>query len=229
LILLLVVTLVPLPQLYAFGIALVAYLVVGHEVVSQAIRNIFHGQVFDENFLMTIATVSAFYIGQYPEAVAVMLFYQVGELFQDIAVDRSRRSVADLMDIRPDSANLKTTEGLQTVPSESIQVGDIIVVRPGEKVPMDGMITDGHSSVDTSALTGESVPRSVEPGEQVLSGFVNQNGVLEVQVEKLFAESTASKILDLVQNAGSRKAATENFITKFARYYTPAVVIIALL
>jgi Cd2+/Zn2+-exporting ATPase len=206
-----------------------AYLIAGYDVVWRAVRNIFHGQVFDENFLMTIATLSAFYIQQYPEAVAVMLFYQVGEVFQEVALSKSRRSIADLMDIRPDYANLDTGNGIEKVAPETIKVGDIILVRPGEKVPLDGKVVDGTSAMDTSALTGESVPRSVTPGDSVLSGFINRNGVLKVAVEKPFSESTVKKILDLVENASGRKAPTEQFITKFARYYTPVVVVAALL
>lgn len=206
-----------------------AYLVVGYDVVWRAFRNLFRGQVFDEHFLMTLATLSAFYIQEYPEAVAVMLFYQLGELFQSVAVSKSRRSISDLMDIRPDYANLDTEQGMVQVAPETIQVGDTIVVRPGEKVPLDGTIVEGTSAMDTSALTGESVPRSVGPADSVLSGFINRNGLLKIAVEKPFAESTVKKILDLVENASSHKAPTEQFITKFARYYTPIVVIAALL
>jgi Cd2+/Zn2+-exporting ATPase len=206
-----------------------AYLVAGYDIIWSALLNIKHGQLFDENFLMTIATLSAFYIQEYPEAVAVMLFYQLGELFQDIAVDKSRRSIAELMDIRPDYANVKTAGGIEKVAPETVKIGDIILIRPGEKVPLDGKIVSGSSAVDTSALTGESVPRGVKVGDSILSGFINKNGVIEVAVEKPFAESTVVKILDLVQNASGRKAPTENFITKFARYYTPVVVIAAVL
>lgn len=207
----------------------VAYLIAGYDILWSAIQNIKNGQLFDENFLMTIATLSAFYIQEYPEAVAVMLFYQVGELFQDIAVDKSRRSIAELMDIRPDYANLKTPDGIKKVTPETVAIGDIILIRPGEKVPLDGKVISGSSAVDTSALTGESVPRSIKAGDDILSGFINKNGVLEVDVAKPFAESTVVKILDLVQNASGRKAPTENFITKFARFYTPIVVIAAVL
>ncbi|TWN52430.1 Cadmium, zinc and cobalt-transporting ATPase [Bacillus licheniformis] len=178
---------------------------------------------------MTIATLGAFIIQQYPEGVAVMLFYQIGELFQGAAVTRSRKSISDLMDIRPDYANLQTEGGTVKVSPDEVKAGDIIIVKPGEKVPLDGKVRAGKSLVDTSALTGESVPREAAPGTEVLSGFVNKNGVLEVEVDKEYSESTVSKILDLVQNASSRKAKTENFITKFAKYYTPFVVIIALL
>lgn len=207
---------------------LISYLLVGGEVLLKSARNISRGEVFDENFLMSIATIGAFAIGEYPEGVAVMLFYQIGEFFQDIAVNRSRRSIAALMDIRPDFANVKVGADTRRVSPEEVNIGDLIVVKPGEKVPLDGRVIEGKSMVDTSALTGESVPRAVEPGEDVLSGFINKNGVLTVEVMKEFGESTVAKILDLVQNAGSKKAPTENFITKFARYYTPAVVFVAL-
>lgn len=213
----------------SLGLFILAYLITGYDVVGRAVRNIFRGQVFDENFLMTIATLSAFYIQEYPEAVAVMLFYQVGEVFQDIAVSKSRRSIADLMDIRPDYANLVTGNNVEKVAPETIKIGDVILIRPGEKVPLDGKVVEGTSAMDTSALTGESVPRSVKPEDTILSGFINKNGLLKVMVDKPFAESTVKKILDLVQNASGRKAPTEQFITKFARYYTPIVVIAAAL
>ncbi|KUP24453.1 cadmium transporter [Paenibacillus sp. DMB5] len=215
-----------LPELLLF---LAAYLIVGGEVVLSAARNIIRGRVFDENFLMALATIGAFAIGEYPEGVAVMLFYQVGELFQGMAVNRSRRSITALMDIRPEFAYLKDGSGLRRVPPEEVEIGDIIVVKPGEKVPLDGTILEGSAMMDTSALTGESVPRSAEPGNQVLSGFINRNGVITVEVTQTFGESAVSKILELVQNASSNKAKTENFITKFARAYTPLVVITALL
>lgn len=210
-------------------IFLAAYLVVGGDIVLQAIKNIIRGQVFDEYFLMSVATIGAFGVGQYPEGVAVMLFYQVGEMFQGIAVNRSRKSISAIMDLRPDYANLKSGSETKRVAPEEVQVGDLIVVKPGEKVPLDGVVIEGSSLVDTSALTGESVPREMETGSDVLSGFMNKNGVLTIKVTKGFGESTVSKILDLVQNASSKKAPTENFITKFARYYTPVVVIVALL
>ncbi|MEK8211006.1 heavy metal translocating P-type ATPase [Paenibacillus sp. FSL L8-0463] len=210
-------------------IFLAAYFIVGGEVVWSAARNIVRGQVFDENFLMALATIGAFAIGEYPEGVAVMLFYQVGELFQGLAVNRSRRSITALMDIRPEFAFLKEGEQLRKVSPEEVAVGDIIVIKPGEKVPLDGTILEGSAMMDTSALTGESVPRSAEPGAQVLSGFINRNGVITVQVTQTFGESAVSKILELVQNASSNKAKTEDFITKFARAYTPVVVITALL
>ena len=206
---------------------LTSYIIVGGEVVLKALGNIVRGQVFDENLLMTIATVGAFLIGEYPEGVAVMLFYGVGEYFQGAAIARSRKSISELMDIRPDFANLKVGEDSRKVAPQEVKVGDTILVRPGEKVPLDGKILHGHSMLDTSALTGESMPREVSPGEEILSGSVNVHGVLTIEVTKTFGESTVSKILDLVQNASSRKSPTENFITKFARYYTPVVVGIA--
>ncbi|WP_340015540.1 heavy metal translocating P-type ATPase [Paenibacillus sp. FSL K6-1318] len=208
-----------------------AYLIAGGDIVLQASKNIFRGQVFDEYFLMSVATLGAFAIGEYPEGVAVMLFYQLGELFQGMAVNRSRKSIQALMDIRPDYANILTGSGDETrrVSPEEVRIGDRIVVKAGERVPLDGIVRMGHSMVDTSALTGESVPRELEPGSDVLSGFVNKNGMLTIEVTKTFGESTVSKILDLVQNASSRKAKTEHFISKFARYYTPVVVILAAL
>lgn len=211
------------------SIYLVSYILVGGEVLLRAIKNIARGQVFDENFLMAIATIGAFAIQEFPEGVAVMLFYQVGELFQNIAVNRSRKSISALMDIRPDFANLIVGNEEKKVDPDDVKIGDRIIVKPGEKIPLDGKILEGKSMVNTSALTGESVPREVEAGEEVLAGFINTNGVLTIEVIKEFGESTVAKILDLVQNATSRKAPTENFITKFARYYTPVVVIVALI
>jgi len=207
-----------------YVIFFVAYIAVGWKVVYAALRNIARGEVFDENFLMTVATAGAIAIRELPEAVGVMLFYSVGEYFQALAVDRSRRSIEALMDIRPDYANLKLDGGIERVAPQKVNIDQIIVIRPGEKIPLDGKVISGTSFMDTSALTGESVPRKVEPGEKVLSGMVNTQGLLEVKVEKTFGESSVSKILDLVQNAASKKARTEQFITKFARYYTPAVV-----
>lgn len=215
-----------IPKLAVF---LVSYLVIGGDVLLSAFKNILNGQVFDENFLMAIATIGAFVIGEYPEGVAVMLFYQLGELLQGIAVNNSRKSIVSLMDIRPDYANIKVGEGIKKVSPEEIKVGEIIVVKPGEKVPLDGKIVRGASTFDTSALTGESLPREAKAGDDVLSGFINKNGLIEIQVAKVFSESTVSKILYLMENAGSKKSKTENFITKFARYYTPAVVITALI
>ena len=206
---------------------IIAYLIVGFEVVLEAIENIFKGKVFDENFLMTIATIGAFAIGEFPEAVAVMLFYQVGELFQSYAVDKSRKSIASLMDIRPDYANVKRNNEISKINPEEVKIGETIIVKPGEKIPLDGKIIKGTSMLDTSALTGESLPREVKEKDEVLSGCINQNGLLEIEVTKEFGDSTVSKILDLVENASSKKSKSENFITKFAKYYTPAVVIIA--
>ncbi|MEK4379545.1 MULTISPECIES: heavy metal translocating P-type ATPase [Bacillus] len=206
-----------------------AYLIIGGDIVVRAVKNISRGQVFDEHFLMALATIGAFLIQQYPEGVAVMLFYQIGELFQGAAVSRSRKSISALMDIRPDYANMKIGDGIKTVSPEGVQTGDIIVVNPGESIPLDGKVVQGSAMVDTSALTGESVPRKAAEGQEVMSGFINQNGVLHIEVTKGYQDSAVSKILDLVQNASSRKARTENFITKFAKYYTPAVVIIAAL
>ncbi len=217
-----------LPHRAEPAVFLLSYLIVGGEIIFRALKNIPRGNFFDENSLMTIATIGAFLIGEYPEGVAVMLFYQVGEFFQDLAVNRSRRSIGALMNIRPDFANLKVGDSLKKVSPEEVKIGDIILVKPGEKVPLDGKVIAGTSMVDTSALTGESMPREVAAGDEILSGFINKNGLLTVEVTAEFSASTVSKILDLVQNAAARKAPTENFITKFAGYYTPAVVLTAL-
>lgn len=206
---------------------IISYIIVGGDVVKRAVKNIFKGQVFDENFLMSIATIGAFFIGEYPEGVAVMLFYQVGELFQSYAVGKSRKSIASLMDIRPDYANVKKGDELVKVDPDEVQIGDIILIKAGEKIPLDGKVIEGSSMIDTSALTGESVLREVEVGSDILSGCININGVITAEVTKEFGESTVSKILDLVENASSKKSNSEQFITKFARYYTPVVVIIA--
>ena len=211
------------------GIYIVSYCIVGLDIVWKAVRNITRGKVFDENFLMTIATIGAFAIGEFPEAVAVMLFYQIGELFQSYAVDKSRKSIASLMNIRPDFANVKRDNQIIKVNPEEVKIGETIVVKPGEKIPLDGIIVEGNSLVDTSALTGESIPKEVGSGDEVLSGCINQNGLLTIKVEKKFGESTVSKILDLVENASSKKSKSENFISKFAKYYTPIVVITAVL
>ena len=213
-----------LPTLAELAFLIVAYVILGWDVVWQAVKNITRGQVFDEHFLMSVSTIGAFAIGEYPEAVAVMLFYQVGEFFQSLAVKRSRKSISDLMDICPDSATVKRNGVLQVVSPESVAVGEIIVVKPGEKIPLDGIVVDGESMLDTKALTGESVPRSIRKGDEALSGCINQSGLLTLKVTKSFGESTVSKIIDLVENASARKAPTENFITTFARYYTPVVV-----
>ena len=232
-VLLIAAVLVPYQGLWRFALFLPAYFVIGWDVLWRAVRNIAHGQVFDENFLMALATVGAFCTGffgqgEYPEAVFVMLFYQVGELFQSYAVGKSRKSIASLMDIRPDYANVERDGKLLQVDPEEVAVGGTITVKAGENIPLDGLVLEGSSLVNTSALTGESVPRQVRPGDSVISGCVNQNGLLRVQVTKAFGESTVQKILDLVENASSKKAKAENFITKFARYYTPVVVFCAL-
>lgn len=211
------------------GLFLIAYFIIGGDVVKRAVRNIGKGRVFDENFLMMIATAGAFFVGDYPEAVSVMLFYQVGELFQSYAVNKSRKNITELMDIRPDSANVIRDGGTKEVDPEEVRIGETILIRPGEKVPLDGIVIKGNSTMDTMALTGESVPREVVSGEEVISGCVNLSGVLEVKVSKEFGESTVAKILDLVENASSKKAEAENFISKFARYYTPIVVICAVI
>ncbi|MGE5474215.1 MAG: heavy metal translocating P-type ATPase [Ignavibacteriales bacterium] len=213
-------------ELILFGLS---YIIVGGKVVLTAGKNIFKGQVFDENFLMTVSTLGAFAIKEFPEAVAVMLFYRVGELLQDIAVDRSRKSITALMDIRPDFANLKNGNEILQVNPDEVQIGQEIVVKPGERVPLDGIVTEGKTMVDTSALTGESVPKTIGINDEVLAGFINKNGVVTVKVTKLFSESTISKILNMVENASSKKAPTEKFITKFAKYYTPIVVLLALI
>ena len=219
----------PLEGIWRLLSFLVPYAVIGWDVLWKAARNIAHGQVFDENFLMALATVGAFATGEYPEAVFVMLFYQVGELFQSYAVGRSRQSISQLMEIRPDYANLERDGKAEKVDPDEVAVGDVIVVKPGERVPLDGVVLEGRSTLDTAALTGESLPRDVGEGDDVISGCVNQSGLLRVRVTKVFGESTVSKILDLVENAGSKKARAENFITKFARVYTPCVVIAAVL
>lgn len=213
---------------FKFILYLISYVILGGDVLLNAIRNIFRGKIFDENFLMAIATLGAFFIRQYPEGVAVMLFYKVGESFQSYAVNKSRKSISELMDIRPDYANLKIGNETKKVSPEEVNIDDIIIVKAGEKIPLDGVVVEGKSMVDTSALTGESVPVKVELGSNVLSGSINNNGILEIKVSKRFEESTVSKILDLVENASSSKAETENFITRFAKYYTPVVVIVAL-
>ena len=206
---------------------LIPYAVIAWDVLWRAVRNIAHGQVFDENFLMSLATVGALATGEYPEAVFVMLFYQVGELFQSYAVDQSRKSITSLMDIRPDYANIEVDGQLRQVDPEDAAVGDTIVIKAGERIPLDGVVLEGTSNVDTAALTGESLPREAQPGDDVISGCVNLSGLLRVRVTKAFEESTVAKILDLVENSSSKKAKAENFITKFARYYTPAVVLAA--
>jgi len=209
-------------------IFLLGYIVAGGKVVLNAIKGIARGQVFSEHFLMSVASIGAFFVGEYPEGTAVMLFYLLGEMFEGMAIDHSRKSISALMDIRPDYENLKVGDELKKVAPEDVSIGDIIVVKPGEKIPLDGKVIEGSSMADTSALTGESVPRELGPGSDALSGFINKNGVLYVKITKKFGESTVSKVLDLVQKASSKKAPTEKFITKFARYYTPVVVFGAL-
>ena len=229
--LLLAAVLLPLINfpLLRLAVFLIPYGVIGWDVLWRAIRNIAHGQVFDENFLMALATVGAFFTGEFPEAVFVMLFYQVGELFQSCAVDKSRKSISQLMDIRPDYANVERDGQLVQEDPEDVAVGDVIVIKPGERVPLDGVVLDGSSTINTSALTGESLPRDAEPGSDVISGCVNLTGLLRVRVTKAFEESTVARILDLVENSSSKKAKAEHFITKFARIYTPVVVISAAL
>lgn len=221
--------LLPLSGVFRLFYFATVYAVVGWDVLWRAARNIAHGQVFDENFLMALATIGAFVLGEFPEAVEVMLFYQIGELFQSYAVGKSRQSITALMDIRPDYANIERDGALEQVDPDEVAVGDIIVIKAGEKIPLDGVIIEGSSSLDTAALTGESLPREVAAGDDVISGCINQSGLLRVRVSKEFGESTVSKILDLVENSSSKKARAENFITKFARYYTPVVVIGAVL
>ena len=217
--------LLPLPWWGRLLVFLVPYGVIGWDILWRAVRNISHGQVFDENFLMALATVGALCVGEYPESVFVMLFYQVGELFQSYAVGKSRQSIASLMDIRPDYANVERDGRLERVDPEEVAIGDTIVIKPGERVPLDGVILEGASTLNTAALTGESLPREVAVGDDVISGCIDLTGLLKVRVTKEFADSTVAKILDLVENSASKKAHTENFITRFARYYTPAVVI----
>ena len=221
--------LAPLHRLVRLGLFLVPYLIIGWDILWEAVEHIFHGQVFDENFLMTVATIAAFGVGEYPEAAAVMLLYQVGELFQSCAVGKSRRSIAAMMDIVPEYANLETPEGLEETDPEDVPVGSVIVVKPGERIPLDGVVIEGHSLIDTAALTGESVPRTALPGSELISGCVNGGGTLRVRTTKLYADATVTRILDLVENASSRKARVEGFITRFAKYYTPIVTLAAVL
>lgn len=210
-------------------IFIVAYIIVGIEVLKEAIENIIKGEIFDENFLMSIATIGAFAIGEFPEAVAVMLFYKLGEMFEEYAVDKSRKSIATLMDIRPDYANVVQGDKIEKASPVEVNIGDIIVVRPGEKIPLDGYIIEGNTTLDTKALTGESMPKEVGTDDEVLSGCINLSGVIKIKVAKKYGESTVSKILDLVENAANKKSKSENFITKFAKYYTPTVVVIAVI
>lgn len=228
-VLFLIVLIFTMPKWIELPLFIASYLLFGADVVVKAVKNTVKKKFFDENFLMSIATIGAFAIGEYPEAVAVMLFYQIGEILQNMAINRSRKSIKALFDIRPDFANLKVNGNIKKVSPEEVHVGDIIVVKPGEKVPLDGKIIEGRSVIDASALTGESLPIEVEAENEILSGVINKAGLLTIEVTREFGQSTVSKIIDLVENASSKKAPTENFITKFARYYTPAVVIIAAL
>ncbi len=212
-----------LPGWAVLIIFLIPYGIIGYDVVKRALVNISHGQVFDENFLMMVATFGAIAVGEYSESVAVMLFYQVGELFQSYAVGKSRQSISAMMDMAPEYANLETEEGLKEVDPDDVEIGSIIVIKPGEKVPLDGTVIEGESMLDTSALTGESVPRRIREGEEIYSGCINGNGTIRVRTTKEFDDSTVAKILELVENASDKKAKVENFITRFARYYTPVV------
>ena len=218
-----------LPWWGKLGLFLVPYLIIGWDILWEAVEHIFQGQVFDENFLMAVATLAAFGIGEYPEAASVMLLYQVGELFQSVAVGKSRKSIADMMDIVPEYANLETPQGLVETDPEDVAVGSVIVVKPGERIPLDGVVIEGHSMIDTAALTGESVPRTALPGTEVISGCVNGSGTLRVRSTKVYADATVTRILELVENASSRKARVESFITRFARWYTPIVTVSAVL
>ena len=215
---------IPVEGIWKLGVYLIPYFVIGWDVLWKAVRNISHGQVFDENFLMAIATIGAFALavyeksGDYNESIAVMLFYQIGELFQSYAVGKSRRNITELMDIRPDYANIENDGKLEKVDPDEVEVGSVIVVQPGEKVPIDGVIVEGNSSLNTSALTGESLPRSAKAGDEIISGCINMTGVLKIKTTKEFDESTVSKILELIEESSSRKSRSENFISKFARY-----------
>ena len=224
-VMMILLSILPLKQYPAvrFLLFLVPYFTVGFDILRKAFKGIRNRQVFDENFLMAVATIGAMVLGEYTEGVAVMLFYQIGELFQSIAVGKSRRNISELMDIRPDYANLVTEDGVEKVDPDDVETGSILLIQPGERVPIDGVVVEGSSSLDTSALTGESLPRDISEGDEILSGSINQSGVLRIQTTREFEESTASRILDLVENAGSRKAKSEQFITRFARWYTPAV------
>ncbi len=215
---------IPSGSTFETALFVLTYVIFGWEVLLKSVKNILKGQVFDENFLMSIASIGAFFLGEHPEAAAVMMFYQIGELFQDYAVDKSRKSIKSLVNIRPDFANLKTDKGFERISPASVRIGDTIIVRPGERVPLDGIVTDGHSALDTSALTGESLPKDVAEGDEILSGSINQSGVLEIQVTKDFSNSTVSRILALVEEAAHKKAVTERFITRFAAWYAPIVV-----
>ena len=216
-------SLLPIEGYVKFGLFMIPYLVIGYDILKKAGKGIMNRQVFDENFLMAVATMGAILLGDYKEGVSVMLFYQIGELFQSYAVGKSRRNISDLMDIRPDYANIEKGGKLEQVDPDEVEIGSIIVVQPGEKVPIDGIVVEGSSTLNTSALTGESVPQDAKCGDEIVSGCINMSGVLKIQTTKEFGESTVSKILDLVENASSQKSKSENFISKFAKYYTPAV------
>ena len=222
-VLLVILSFLPVDGYLKMALYMVPYLVIGYDILKKAWKGILNKQVFDENFLMAVATIGAIVLGDYKEGVAVMLFYQIGELFQSYAVGKSRRNISELMDIRPDYANIEVDGNLEQVDPDEVEIGTIIVVQPGEKVPIDGIVTEGKSTLNTSALTGESVPRDISVGEEVISGCINLSGVLKIQTTKEFGESTVSKILDLVENSSSKKSKSENFISKFAKYYTPAV------
>ena len=222
-VLMIVLSLLPVEGYVEFGLFMIPYLVIGYDILRKAFKGILNKQVFDENFLMSVATIGAIALGDYKEGVAVMLFYQIGELFQSYAVGKSRRNISDLMDIRPDYANVERDGKLEKVDPDEVEIGTVIVVQPGEKIPIDGIITEGNSTLNTSALTGESLPRHAVAGDEVISGCINMTGVLKIQTTKEFGESTVSKILDLVENSSSKKSRSENFISKFAKYYTPAV------
>ena len=223
-VLLIILHFVPLEGIWLGLLYLIPYAVIGYDILRKAVLGIMHGEVLDENFLMAVATVGAMGLGEYSEGVAVMLFYQIGELFQAVAVGKSRQNISALMDIRPDYANIEAEDGsLEQVDPDDVEIGTVIVVRPGEKVPIDGVVVEGTSTLNTSALTGESVPRDARDGDEVISGCINMSGLIKVKTTKEFGESTVSKILDLVENSSSKKSRSENFISKFAKYYTPAV------
>ena len=216
-------SLLPADGYIRFGLFMIPYMIIGYDILKKAGKGILNRQVFDENFLMAVATVGAIVLGEYTEGVAVMLFYQIGELFQSYAVGKSRKNISELMDIRPDYANIEQDNEIKQVDPDEVEIGSRIVVRPGEKVPIDGVVVEGVSTLNTSALTGESLPREVQKGSEVISGCINMTGALKIQTTKEFGESTVSKILDLVENSSSKKSRSENFISRFARYYTPAV------
>ena len=216
-------SMLPIDGYVQFGLFMIPYLVIGYDILKKAWKGILNRQVFDENFLMAVATIGAILLRDYKEGVAVMLFYQIGELFQSYAVGKSRRNISDLMDIRPDYANIEQDGKLEKVDPDEVAVGTIIVVQPGEKIPIDGIVTEGKTSLNTSALTGESLPREVAEGDEVISGCINMSGLIRIRTTKEFGESTVSKILELMENSSSLKSRSENFISKFARYYTPAV------